>query len=77
VNYGFIGLIIWLVSMFWLWRTFKSSWLEVSLLSSLLFAMLTESMLETNKGILLTSFLLTVCVFGQLDDTANQKNSII
>jgi O-antigen ligase len=77
VNYGFIGLLIWLASLLWLCGVFKSNWLVVSLLSCLLFAMLTESMLETNKGIVLTSFVLTVFIFRQPTVTPNQKDSFM
>ncbi len=67
VNYGIIGLIVWLASLVWLITKYRSNWLVVGLLGCMLFAMLTESMLETNKGILLMSFMLTISLFGKPD----------
>jgi len=74
LNYGMIGLIIWLGSLFWLLRNFKSDWLVVSLLGSLMFAMLTESMFETNKGVLIMAFTVTVFSFGQPPSRINKHN---
>lgn len=64
INFGVVGLVVWLLSLGWLFMTFKSNRLLISILGVLLFAMLTESMLETNKGCLLMAFLVNVCCFG-------------
>jgi O-antigen ligase len=75
LNYGMIGLMIWLGSLYWLFRNFKSDWLVVSLLACLMFAMLTESMFETNKGVLLMAFTVTIFSFGQPSSWINKNNS--
>jgi O-antigen ligase len=64
INFGTVGLIVWLLSLGWLFVAFKSNRLLFVILGVLLFAMLTESMLETNKGCLLMAFLVSVCCFG-------------
>ena len=64
INFGSVGLIVWLLSLGWLFVAFKSNHLLIYILGVLLFAMLTESMLETNKGCLLFAFLVSVCCFG-------------
>lgn len=60
VNFGLIGLVVWLASFFFLFKMQRRHWLGQCLLGLCLFAMLTESMLETNKGILAMAFLLSV-----------------
>jgi O-antigen ligase len=75
LNYGIIGLMIWLGSLFWLLRNFKTDFLVVSLLACLMFAMLTESMFETNKGVLLMAFTITIFSFGQPSSWINKNNS--
>lgn len=64
INFGSVGLIVWLLSLGWLLMAFKSNRLLFFMLGVLLFAMLTESMLETNKGCLVMAFLMNVCCFG-------------
>ncbi|MBS1557918.1 MAG: O-antigen ligase family protein [Bacteroidetes bacterium] len=69
VNFGLIGLATWAVSLFLLFRNLTGHWLAQCLLAVCLFAMLTESMLETNKGILAVAFLLSVFSFPGLHQT--------
>jgi O-antigen ligase len=64
VNFGILGLMVWLTSLVWLVRKFRNNWVLLCVLSLLLFAMLTESMLETNKGAVVMSFLFTTFCFG-------------
>ncbi len=59
VNYGFLGFFLWLSSLFYLLKISRSNGLAIALIFTLVFAMLTESMLETNKGVLLMAFLLS------------------
>lgn len=66
VNFGMIGLFLWLGALFWLILNFKSNGLIISLLSCMMVAMLTESMLETNKGIFLMAFSITIFSFGPI-----------
>jgi len=68
INFGSIGLVVWLLSLGWLLMAFKSNRLLIYILGVLLFAMLTESMLETNKGCLLMAFLVSVCCLGFWSD---------
>lgn len=65
VNFGVVGLVIWLYSLYWLLSNFRSNGLLVSLIGCLMFAMLTESMFETNKGVLLMAFGVTIFSFAQ------------
>lgn len=63
VNFGIAGLLVWLCSLSGLLWQYRKNWLVFSLLACLLFAMLTESMFETNKGVLLMAYLFTVFCF--------------
>lgn len=60
VNYGFLGVFLWIVSLFYLLKVNRSNWLVIALIFIFVFAMLTESMLETNKGVVLMAFLLSI-----------------
>lgn len=64
VSFGILGFAIWLVSLFWLFVNLKDNWPFICLLVMLMFAMFTESMLETNKGVLIMAFLLSVFSYG-------------
>jgi O-antigen ligase len=64
VNFGVIGLVVWLGTMVWLIRGHRQNWMLLSLMGMLLFSMLTESMLETNKGVLAFSFLTVMACWG-------------
>jgi len=64
VNFGVIGLFIWMFSLYSFWKTFRRHWLIVNLIGCFMFAMLTESMLETNKGILLMAFCCSIIPFA-------------
>ncbi len=75
INFGIVGLVVWLLSLGWLFVAFKSNRLLIFMLGVLLFAMLTESMLETNKGCLLMSFLVTLCCFGLKSKYLEIENS--
>jgi O-antigen ligase len=68
VNFGIIGLSIWACSFVALGAIFKKNWLFLTLMSLVLFSMLTESLLETNKGALTLSFLLTLFSFSEIDN---------
>lgn len=70
VNFGLIGLAAWVVSLVLLFRNLTGHWLAQYLLAVCLFAMLTESMLETNKGILAVAFLLSVFSLPGLRQTS-------
>lgn len=72
VTFGIIGFSLWLGSLFLLFIKLKSNRLVVGLLGCLMFAMITESMLETNKGSLLMAFPITVFAFAALN-----KNRLI
>ena len=60
VVHGLLGLLVWLFAIGVLFYLSRSDWLFVSVLACLCFSMLTESMLETNKGVLITAFLLPI-----------------
>lgn len=64
VNFGLIGLVVWLGAMVSLMRGHWQNWMLLSLMGLLLFSMLTESMLETNKGVLAFSFLTVMAAWG-------------
>ncbi|MFN7604055.1 MAG: O-antigen ligase family protein [Bacteroidota bacterium] len=57
INFGLIGLLSWLGVLIWLLYHQRRNWLLLTLITIFLFSMLTESMLETNKGVLTFSFL--------------------
>ena len=73
VNFGLIGFTIWMISLWFLYQHYKSSPLAIYLLGCLMFSMLTESMLETNKGVLSMAFVLTVLSQGII---TNQKKNL-
>jgi O-antigen ligase len=57
LNFGFVGFFIWVISIGWLGYLQRKNSMLLALLGLLFFSMLTESMLETNKGVLAFSFL--------------------
>lgn len=59
VNFGLVGLVLCLCSFLLLLQKGKANWFLIILLFTLASAMLTESMLETNKGILVMAFTLS------------------
>lgn len=73
INFGLIGLVIWIASFGWLFYQFKTNWLFISALGLFLFSMLTESMLETNKGALAMAFVLTLLA-TETNCTASKSN---
>lgn len=60
VNFGFAGLMIWMLTLGKLFHVYRGNWLFTLTLGCMLLAMITESMLETNKGNLLLAFGLAV-----------------
>jgi len=64
VNFGMVGLVLWLAALVWLFKSNLHNPLLIYALCCVLFSMLTESMLETNKGALTMAFVLTVFSFG-------------
>jgi O-antigen ligase len=75
IAHGIIGIAIWLLSFFWLIKKNRINKLLIYLISALLFAMLTESMLETNKGDLAMAFLLTIFSFMPTYNSITVSNS--
>lgn len=65
INFGSLGLLIWLSSYVLLIRSSITNHLFIFLFGIFSFAMLTESILEVNKGILTIAYVLTVLLFGQ------------
>ncbi|MBS1486333.1 MAG: O-antigen ligase family protein [Bacteroidetes bacterium] len=59
VNFGAVGLALWLGSLALLFVYFKNNPMALSLLAICVWSMLTESMLETNKGIVAMALLLS------------------
>lgn len=57
INFGLLGLLSWIGVLIWLLYNQRRNWLLLTLITIFLFSMLTESMLETNKGVLTFSFL--------------------
>jgi len=60
INFGLVGLLIWLASFVWLALLYKHNWIFLCLIALFMISMLTESLLETNKGALSMSFLLSL-----------------
>ncbi len=75
VTFGIIGLAVWLSSLIGLLFTLRYTWIVACLLSCLMFAMLTESMFETNKGVLLMAFLVTIFCFNEPSFQKEQSRS--
>ncbi|MBX2914236.1 MAG: O-antigen ligase family protein [Cyclobacteriaceae bacterium] len=63
VNFGIVGFIIWFGCLLWLLNKCKS-WLARCMLGCVMFMLLTESMFETNKGILILAFIVSLFLFG-------------
>lgn len=61
---GVVGFVFWLGSIAWLLVQFRESMLLKLIMSISLFCMLTESMLETNKGCLVMSFFVSSICFA-------------
>jgi O-antigen ligase len=76
VTFGVIGLVVWISSLLKLLLMFRHNWLLTCLLSFLMFAMLTESMFETNKGALLMAFLFTIFCFYESSTQKNKPNML-
>lgn len=62
IGYGFIGFAIWMGSLAWVFQRFRSNKVFIQGLLIVCLAMLTESMLETNKGNVLTSYVMMLAV---------------
>lgn len=72
---GVIGLAIWLTSIGWLLWKFRHESLFLFTFAALLFSMLTESMLETNKGNLIVAFVLSALLLPVRFKVASSRAS--
>lgn len=72
VGFGAVGFLLWAFSLGWSIRRFIDNPVFLQCWVILCLAMLTESMLETNKGILLTSFVMILAVLVEKPDPSSR-----